>query len=212
MATLGVLRAKLNAEIGVVTDAETSPWTTAQRNAAIAEGYGELWRAGVYKDAKQDFATVSDTWQYALTSIRRLHRLELLDSASRILETPKGVIEPDGSGTNKFQVRLRSPISGGFNLRVRGWSPYISTFANDAAADDLPAEYNRLPLLKARAILYRQQLAKFARWGENQVITPPMNVSVDALLGLIAVAEREFEEMARDLRAQRTRSSIPGRL
>jgi hypothetical protein len=212
MATLASLRAKLNTEIGVVTDSETSPWTTAQRNAAISEGYAELWRAGVYKDAKQDFATLNDTWQYALTSIRKLHRLELLDSSSRILECPKGVIEPDGTGAGTFQVRLRSPISAGFTLRVRGWAPYTSVFANDAAVDNLPAEYNRLPLLKARAILYRQQLAKFARWGENQVVPPPMSVSIDALLGLIATAEREFDEMARDLRAQRTRTSIPGRL
>jgi len=212
VTTLAVLRAKLNDEIGVVTDAETTPWTTAQRNAAISDGYADLWRLGVWRDAKQDFSTTNDAWQYALTTIRHLHRLELLDGSSRILEHPKGVIEPDGTGTGAFQVRLTAPLSAGYTLRVRGWAPYTSVFTGDASNDDLPAEYNRMPLLKAKAILYRQQLSRFARWGESQVLVPPMNTSIDALLGLIAAAEREYEELARSVRAMRTRTSVPGRL
>lgn len=212
MTTLANLRAKLNDEIGVATDAETSPWTQAQRNAAISEGYAELWRSGVWKDAKQDISTVNDTWTYALTSIRRLYRMELRDSAGRVLEQPRGIIEPDGTGTGAYQLRLAYPIDSGFTLRVIGWAPYVSTFANDSANDDLPAEYNRIPLAKARAILYRQQLSRFARWGEAQALASPMNVSVDALMGLVATAEREFEEMASDLRAMRPRASVAGRL
>ena len=212
MTTLATLRAKLNDELAVPNDADTSPWTTAQRSAAISEGYADLWRAGVWKDTKQDIATVTDTWQYPLTTIRRLSRMELLDSGGRVLEQPKGVIEPDGSGTGAYQVRLRSPIGSGYTLRVRGFAPYSSVFATDATSDDLPTEYNRMPLLKAKAILLRQQLAKFARWGEAQVIAPPMNVSVDALMGLIAAAEREYSDLTKDVRAQRTRVSIPGRL
>lgn len=212
MTTLANLRAKLNDEIGVASDVETSPWTQAQRSAAISEGYAELWRAGVWKDTKQDITTVEDTWTYALTSIRRLYRMELRDSASRVLEMPKGIVEPDGTGTGAYQLRLIFPISSGYTLRVYGWAPYVSTFASDAANDDLPAEYNRIPLLKAKAILYRQQLAKFARWGEAQALVPPMGVSVDALMGLVASAEREFEELAGDLRAMRPRASVAGRL
>jgi len=212
MTTLAALRAKLNDELGVASDAETSPWTPAQRNAAISEGYAELWRARVWKDSKQDFPTTANTWAYALTTIRHLTRLELLDSAGSILEQPKGIIEPDGTGAGTYQLRLKSPIDAGYTLRVRGWAPYISVFANDGTSDDLPAEFNRMPLLKARAILYRQQLAKFARWGEAQVLAAPMNVSVDALMALIAAAEREFDEATRQHRAQRTRVSIPGRL
>jgi hypothetical protein len=198
--------------IGVLTDAETVPWTTTQRNTAISEGYADLWRAGVWKDALQDLATGTDTWSYPLTSIRHLTRLELLDSSGHIFEQPRGIIEPDGTGTSAFHLRLRSPIDSGYTLRVRGWAPYVSTFASDAATDDLPAEQNRIPLIKAQAILYRGQLAKFARYGEVQVVAGPMNVSVDALIGLIAASEREYAEATREIRAQRTRTSINGRL
>lgn len=212
MTTLAALRAILNDEIGVATDAETSPWTTTQRNTAISHGYADLWRAGVWKDAKQDFSTVTDQWIYALTSIRKLYRLELLDSSSRILETPKGIVEPDGTGAGTYQLRLTSPLTTGSTLRVRGWAPYISTFANDAASDDLPAEHARLPLLKAKAILYRQQVARFMRYGESQAIEPAMNISYDGLLAGIAQAEREYAEAVRQLSALRPRAGQTARL
>lgn len=212
MTTLVNLRSKLNDEIGVLTDAETAPWTVAQRNAAISDGFAELWRAGVWRDATQSLTTVNDTWYYALTSIRKAYRLELLDSASRVLEMPHGIVEPDGSGAGTYQVRLASPIASGYTLKVRGYAPYVSVFASDSAVDDLPAEYNRIPLLKAKAILYRQQLSRFARYGERQAISPEMNVSADILLALIAAAEREFAEAARALSGQRPRVALTSRL
>ncbi len=212
MATLAALRALLNDEIGVATDGEATPWTTAQRNTAIAQGYADLWRVGVWKDAKQDLTSVDDTWTYALTSIRKLYRLELLDSSSRILEKPTGVVEPDFAGSGTYLLRLKSPVAGGYTLRVLGWAPYISVFASDAATDDLPAEHNRLPLLKAKAILYRSQYARFIRWGEAQALEPSMNVSADVLLAGIAAAEREYAEGTHALAALRPRTGQTGRL
>lgn len=208
MTTLANLRAKLNDEIGVLTDAETSPWTQAQRNAAIGEGYADLWRAGVWKDAKQDLSTVSDQYVYTLTSIRKLYRLELLDSSSRVLELPRGVIEPAFAGDGTFRLRLSSPITTGYTLRVLGWAPYKSSFSGDSDTDDLPSEHNRIPILKAKAILYRQQVSKFMRFGEAQSLTPPMNVSLDGMLSGIAQAEREYAECVRELSGQRPRTSI----
>ena len=204
MATLLQLRTKLNGEIGVVTDAETAPWTTAVRNAAIADGYAALYRAGVWKSATQSLSTVSDQAIYALTTIRRLERVDLLDSSSRVLENPKAIVEDDGSGA--WQLRLARSIATGSTLKVRGWTAYISVFASDAAVDDLPPEHNRVPLLKAKAILWRAQLGTFARYGERQALPPVMNVSVDQLLGMIAAAEREYEDEARRLSNLRPRS------
>ena len=204
MATLLQLRTKLNGEIGVVTDAETAPWTTAVRNAAIADGYAALYRAGVWKSATQSLATVTDQAIYALTTIRRLERVDLLDSSSRVLENPKAIVEDDAAGA--WQLRLARSISTGSTLKVRGWTAYVSVFVSDAATDDLPAEYNRIPLLKAKAILWRAQLGTFARYGERQALPPVMNVSVDQLLGMIAAAEREFEDEARRLSNLRPRS------
>lgn len=206
MTTLATLRGKLNDELGVTTDSDESEWTLALRNGAIASGYAELWRKGVWKDAKQDFATVTDQWLYALTTIRRLDRLEVLDSTSRVLERPRGVVEPDGSGNAVNQLRLASPLSSGFTLRVRGWTAYVSTFANDAANDDLAAEYNRIPLLKAKAILWRKSLSNFARYGERQASPPEMSMTIDQLLAMVAAAEREFAEEVKALSALRVRT------
>ena len=206
--TLADLRAKLNDELGVLSDTETSPWSVAQRNAAISEGYAELWRAGVWKDATQDLPTVTSQWVYALTGIRKLYRLELVDATDRILEMPKGIVEPDFTGTGAFRVRLQNPLSGGNTLRALGWVPYKSQFLDDTDTDDLPAEHNRIPLVKAKAILYRQALSKFMRFGEAQSLTPSMNVSQDGLIAGIAQAEREFAELTRALSGQRPRVGL----
>jgi hypothetical protein len=204
VTTLATLRGKLNNEIGVVTDADTAPWSVAARNQAISDGYAALWRVGVWKPVTQDLSTVTDQWPYALTTIRALDRLEVLDSSQRLIERPRGLVEPNGSGG--WQLRLVGPVATGYTLRVRGWTAYVSSFANDAANDDLPAEHNRIPLLKAKAILFRTALGSYARYGERQAAPPLMNITVDQFIGLISAAEREFTDEAKALARLRPRT------
>lgn len=203
MATLSQLRTKLNGEIGVVTDGEAAPWSSTVRNNAIIDGYAELWRVGVRKPATQDIASVTDQDNYTLTTIRALKRIELLDTAGRIVDRPRGIVEDDGAGG--WRLRLAYPVVGGYTLRVSGWTPYKSQFSGDGDTDDLPAEHNRIPLLKAKAILYRAQLATFARFQQSQSIPKSMQVTPEILLGLVAAAEREFAEEAKVLAGQRPR-------
>jgi|GEM_PF-6926603 len=210
MATLATLRERLNGEIGVDTDGSTAPWTTAVRNAAIGDGFAELWRVGVWKPVIQSIATVTDQYVSALTSIRRLERLELVDSSSRIISMPRGIVEDDGSGA--WQLRLVNPIATGYTLRVRGWTAYKSAFSGDADTDDLPAEHIRVPLLKAKAILYRAQLGRAAQYAQRQALPPEQGTSVDQLMSIVAAAEREFAEEARVLSGLRPRSSQARRL
>lgn len=204
MATLLALRTKLNGEIGVVTDAEAQPWSQTVRSQAIVDGYAALWRSGVWKATTQSLATVTDEAVYALTSIRRLKRVELLDTSSNITDNPPAWVEDDNAGG--YQLRLKATIATGSTLRVLGWTAYKSQFANDADTDDIPAEDNRVPLLKAKSILFRQQLAMFARYGSRQIIPPEMNVTNDALINMIAACEREFDEQAARLSGMRQRA------
>lgn len=212
MATLLEIRTALNGEIGVTTDAETTPWTQAVRNQAIVDGYAALYRAGVWKAVAQDIATVADAFTYALTSIRRLDRIDLLDSSSRLLESPRAVVEDDGAGGWQLRLTNGVTIAAGSTLRVRGWAAYVSTFASDAAVDDLPAEHARVPRLKAKAILWRQQLGLFARYGERQAIPPEMNMTIDQFIGMVAAAEREFEAESDALAKLRPRSGQARRI
>ena len=71
--------------------------------------------------------------------------------------------------------------------------------------DDLEEEYNRIPLLKAKAICLRSSLGSFARYGERQSLPPSMNLSIDQFLGIIAAAEREFEVECKMLAGLRLR-------
>jgi hypothetical protein len=276
--TLANLRLKINGELGVATDTETSPWSQAVRNAAVCDGFAALWRAGVWKAVKQDYPTVEGQTLYAAATARRLNRLELLDSSLNVVSRPVGFLEPDGSGT--MQLILKAACASGYTLRVYGWTAYLSAFTSakvittssvanptiittstphgftsgdtvtiaghtgstpavsgdyvltvtgasafsvpvnvtiggtggtatcqyaSAMTDDLDVEYNRIPLLKAKAILYRQQLALFARYGERQAVAPEMNLTIDQILGIVAAAEREFTDECRALSNLRTR-------
>lgn len=203
MATLDQLRAKLNGEIGVATDGDTAPWSATVRNNAIIDGYAELWRAGVWKLVQQEVATVNNQWVYALTSIRRLESIDLLDSDDRVLETPRARVRDDGVGG--YELRLADPLDTGYTMRVRGWTAYKSQFSGGSDTDDLAAEYNRIPLLKAKTILWRAELARFMKTGEAQALPPGMNVTVEGLLASIAAGEREFAEEAAALARLRPR-------
>lgn len=203
MATLLVLRTKLNGEIGVTTDAETTPWTVAVRNAAIIDGYAALWRTGVWKPVSQLLTSVTDSYVYALDTLRRLKRVELLDSSNRVVELVPAFVEDDNAGA--WQLRLKRPVASGSTLRVLGWQAYKSQFASDADTDDIPVEDNRLPLLKAKSILWRIQLGTFARYGERQALPPEMNMSIDQLLGMIQACEAEFNEQTDKLSGLRQR-------
>jgi hypothetical protein len=203
VATLLQLRTKLNGEIGVTTDGESVPWTTTVRSNAIIDGYADLWRQGVWKAAKQDLTANSDTYTYALTSIRKVNRVEVLDSSGALTSRAIGRVEDDGAGG--YQLVLPTPVATGYTIRVIGWTAYKSQFSSDSDTDDLAAEYNRIPLLKAKAILYRQQLGQFARYGERQAIPAEMNLTIDQFLGIIAAAEREYDDACRELSNQRPR-------
>jgi hypothetical protein len=203
VATLAQLRAKLNGEIGVTSDGDTVPWTTTVRNTAIGDGYADLWRQGVWKPLRQDITADSDLFVYTLTSIRRVGRVEVLDSSGAYNGRAIGRAEDDGAGA--LQLVLPTPVATGYTIRVYGWTAYKSVFSSDSDTDDLAAEYNRIPLLKAKAILYRQQLGQFARYGERQAVPAEMNLTIDQFLGIIAAAEREYIDACRDLANQRPR-------
>lgn len=316
MATLlADLRAKLNGELGVLSDSESTPWSVAVRNAAIRDGYAALWREGVWKPVRVDVATSDNGRVYPVSGlIRRVFRVELLEADGTFIQKMRAVLEPDGSETATTSYELIvPPQTSGYILRCYGYTAYRSalpeadpdrfvvsvamanktyTLANttqvdgvarpvvakvtkvdtndtvgtltiagttsemfgladsealtlnngDTASgtttttksfytassivgtgwttsggadtitvgtgdpvDDLPDEHNRVPLLKAKAILLRAALATFARYGERQALPPEMNLTVDQLLGLVAAAEREFEVECRSLAGLRLR-------
>lgn len=210
MSTLLQIRTALNAEVGVaVADDATDPaFTLAVRNQAIADAYADLWRAGVWKDVVQSIPSVNGTLTYALTSIRALARIDVLDSSGNLQDMAKARVELTGAGTQAYQLRLAGrTFTAGWTIKVYGWGAYASTFANDAAVDDLPAEFARIPRLKAKAILYDEQRALFARYGERQVIPPSMNLTLDQLDNTIARAEAQYAAACKALAGLRPRSA-----
>jgi hypothetical protein len=209
--TLVNLRAILNDELGVPaaqdSEAAPAPFPLTLRNRAIAQGYAALWRAGCWKPATQDIATTDDTSSYT-TTIRRLRVVDLLDDTGLYTGShPPARIEE--VTPNSYRLLMGAEIGSGATLRVNGWTAYVSVFASDSAQDDLDTEYNRIPLLKAKAICYRKVLADFARYGERQVVPAEMNVTVDQALGLVAAAEREFAEETRAWAGQRDKFMQP---
>jgi hypothetical protein len=128
---LADLRAKLNGELGVLSDSESTPWSQAVRNNAIRDGYAALWRQGVWKPTKVDVATTDSGRVYAASGIRRLLRAELLDTDGYIVEKLRALIEPDGEGGYELIVPEQA---SGYTMRLWGWTAYTSALP-DADAD-----------------------------------------------------------------------------
>lgn len=205
MTTLATLRSYLNAELGI-DDAEAKVYPVALRNRAISQGYASLWRAGVWKPVTVDVATVADQVFYTVSGMRALGTAYLLDSAGDPVEDVRtATLEQRGSS---YILTVPGMVAG-YTVRLVGWTAYVSTFANDAASDDLEEEYNRIPLIKAKAICFRKALGDHARYAAREALPPEMRTTADQLLALIGSAEREFVDESRQLARQRKRYGQP---
>jgi len=200
--SLAVLRGYLNDELAVPSDSDTSPWTPAFRSRAVSVAYATLWLRGVWKSVTVDLATVSGQQVYTPTGIRTLERAGLYDSTGALVEDVGSATLRDEGGTYTLNV---AGLGAGYTLRLFGWTAYKSLFTGDGDTDDLDPDYNYVPILKAKAICYRQQLSKFVRYGSRQAIAPEMNVSAEQLLALESAALREFEVECKSLADRRPR-------
>ena len=206
MTSLLSIRALLNIELGVASDSDSRPYSLASRNAAIAAGYAELARVNVLKPATDDIDTVDEAQSY-ITSVVQLYDVELLDSSGYGVGHPKARITQTASGPTLF---MRLPVSSGYTLRVNGWTPYVSVFADDAAVDDLDSSVpTRVPLLKARSILLMGKISEFANFSGHQAAPASLNITVSELLGLRATVELEWEREVRAITKGRDRISQP---
>lgn len=201
-STLADIRARLNLEVSVLNDAETYPFSLAARNQAISNGYAALWPVGVGKVSSQDIVTVDGAQSYA-TTIQRLYDCALIDGSYIAGYIPSKIVQT-ASGYTLF---LTLPVGGASTLRVSGLTPYISIFASDAAVDDLDPSMGRLPLLKAKSILFTAALANYARTSSHQSEPASLNVTVGDLLTMRAAAEQEWEKETRKAAKQLPREA-----
>jgi len=200
--SLATLRGYLNDELAVPADADTAPWSQAYRSRAIGIGYSTLWLRGVWKPVTADLATVSGQETYTPSGIRILERAALYDSTGALVEDASSATLREEGGTYVLSV---AGMAAGYTLRLFGWTAYKSTFSGDGDVDDLDPDFNYIPILKAKAVCYRQALSKFVRYGSRQTVPAEMNVSAEQLLALESSALREFEVECEALAARRPR-------
>jgi len=200
--SLATLRGYLNDELAVPSDSDTAPWTQAVRSRAISTGYATLWLRGVWRPVTCDLATVSAQEVYTPSGIRVLERAGLYDQYGALVQDVPSATLRDEGGTYTLNV---FPLAAGYTLRLFGWTAYKSMFSGDGDVDDLDPDYNFIPILKAKAVCYRQQLSKYVRYGSRQTLSPDMNVSAEQLLALEASALREFEVECKALADRRPR-------
>lgn len=204
--TLADIRALLNIELGVAADGDARPYTVAARNAAISQGYAALATVGVMKPTSDTITTVSGAQSY-ITTVQELYDASLVDSGGYNCGRLKGRIVQTASGPTLF---LTLPIGDGATIAVQGWTPYVSVFASDSAVDDLDSTVPvRIPLLKARSILYQSKISEFVNFSGHQSAPASLNVSVSELLGLRSSVEREWEMETRRIAKGRDRISQP---
>jgi hypothetical protein len=159
------------------------------------------------KSTRETVTLTDDVDQYALTSVREVSRVDLLDGDGNMM-TPL----PGGSWELWGDTYQASPTlyvstrfaKTGWSLRVHGYAPY------DLSSSLPPDAFVPLILAIARSEALRRMIgdrAKFEQWmAENQT----QNVTVNELVLLVNEADAERARLQREIKVWR--KPVPGRV
>ena len=191
--TLAQLRARLNQDLACA-DGSEQPWgDRATRNGAIRSGFERL-EPGVMRLIQEDVPT-TDSLEYDLTSgIRDVELIEQVHSngQTRDIKNYRAWLVQDDPPV--CRIRLASPLSTDSGLVVTGHAPYISELSAEADACDMEARYVWIPLMWARAELYRRRFHLFLDYEQYNAENPTTTIEPGTLYQAYQDAARLFEQ------------------
>ncbi len=207
---LSSLRAALNTDLGLASDAATVPWgTTSNRNDYLIEGFRRLWPR-MARLITETVTPVDGQDEYALDDIRDVVKIEVLDSdgvrTGEITTWQVFVDETD----DPVVINLRLPLAfldTSTTLRVIGYTPYAVPANSDSATSDIPTRLEHVPLTGARMAAYRARLNSYVDYEQAATSNPATRTTPSELLQLHLAAKAEYEQLIfenqRDLSAPR---------
>ena len=214
--TLLQLRTRLNIDLGLTDDTAATPWgSEAVRNEAIRDGFERLWPAmRRMREERQDYDATKQVYELA----------EVKDVQLVAVESADGIIRNDLKNWRNFAVdddpvryTLRMSTATGINggvLVISGYAPYKSFFSGDADQCDLTDRLCWIPLLGARAWLYRRRYHEFLDYEQHANLNRDNAMDPPTLFNAYQDAEAMFQQALEQHRyevAYPRRSRVTGR-
>lgn len=186
----------LNVDLGLTADTDDTFGTTAERNYAIRRGIARLWPR-MPRQLIESPTVVADQLEYTLTSIRAVEAVDSIDADGTVHWDRFAnwrVLNPETTAaTIGVTIRLPRAVPTGTTIRVIGYRPYTHVGLVDATTLDVPDEKLWVPLLAARAEIYRRQLNKRMNFEQWVNLSRDNDVTVGELFATYRQAQEEFE-------------------
>lgn len=199
LSTLDAVRTgALNTELGLTGDSDDRFGTTAQRNYALQEALRRLWPR-MARLTRETVTLVDDQVDYALTTIRDVAKLELLDADG----LPRGDLsgnyrvwydEEDATPVTRLLLAQELPTT--HSLRVIGYAPYTvpsSSPPSSSGTLDLQPEDEWIIVAGARALLFRRMFNSFVTYERHENENRKTFLTPDQLIGIANDAEGMFQ-------------------
>lgn len=183
----------LNRYLGITTDGDAIPWTTADRDAYIVDALSQCW-PDIGLRATGSVATSQATDLYTLPgSIALLSRIELRRTSGGVANRIDRAVAWNVVSDTQVQIQPLLPTDATLLLHFYGWKP----FAVDAS--DIPLRLERVIAMRAAALAYSAEASQMGNYKRQQGTDNARVVDYATLVGLSALWERRyFEQIDKD--------------
>lgn len=184
----------LNDELGLLSDADNSWGSSAQRNGFIRKAIAKLWPS-VALLTRETFTTVTNQQDYTLTTLVDIERLEVMDPASPTIVTDRvrsWQLYEDETGDPPVKRLLIPAMSAGITVRAIGYKRYLIP-TTGSTTTDIPPYLEWLVVTGARVEAYRRKANQFANFERFQSENRTNALSPADVLELLRDAKRDWE-------------------
>ena len=193
-STLNAVRATLNSQLGIDSDADNSFGSVTIRNAALQQAFAWLWPT-MGRLQREDITLVAGEMEYDLATVRDVRLIDRLDSTGVATSQISGyrvlVDESDSANAPVYRLRLFSPQSTDGSARAVGYTPYLVP-ASGTDTCDLPDRLLFIPVLGAKAQLYENMLNKHIVSQQRGSENPATSESTSELLAMYNTTWQKF--------------------
>lgn len=193
MTTVTLLRTTyLNQYLGVASDGDTLPFTTAMRDRAIGDALIQMWpQLGRFVTATQ--AVDGNTEVYTIPSpMVRVSRIELQRTSGGVTEMLGRVTDWRMHGTTQVWIRPRFVSNTSLVMRFYGWVPFL------ADASDLPTTLEPAIAMRAAGMLFGAMAGQLTNYQRQQGLDPGRVVDYQTAVGMSAYWERRYFEAIKE--------------
>lgn len=194
--TIALIRTThLNKFLGITADADTLPWTSAERDQYIVDALTQLW-PDIGKRASGTVATNGGSDVYTVpTALQagRVSRIELEQSSGGVTSRIDRVVKWRPYSDTEVRIAPSLSTTSGVLLRFFGFTPFLID------GTDIPVRLEVIVAMRAAGLAYGVLGSQLVNSKRQQGLDQSRVVDYQTAVGLSAYWERRyFEQVSKD--------------